>query len=79
MSFQLGCNRASLVPRLPPFLVLRFAFSKIHGSGRARKTERKPENKRRGKPGNEAIIMLHVNAAFVLCLIWAQQQVCNMS
>jgi len=27
----------SLVPRLPPFFVLRFAFSIIHGSGRARK------------------------------------------
>jgi len=28
----------SLVPRPPPFFVLRFAFSIIHGSGRARKT-----------------------------------------
>ena len=28
----------SLIPRLPPFCVLRFAFSIIHGSGRARKT-----------------------------------------
>ena len=27
----------SLVPRPPPFFVLRFAFSIIHGSGRARK------------------------------------------
>ena len=30
--------RASLVPRPPPFFVLRFSFSTIHGSGRARKT-----------------------------------------
>ena len=28
----------SLVPRPPPFCVLRFVFSVIHGSGRARKT-----------------------------------------
>ena len=28
----------SLVPRPPPFFVLRFSFSIIHGSGRARKT-----------------------------------------
>ena len=28
----------SLVPRPPTFFVLRFAFSIIHGSGRARKT-----------------------------------------
>ena len=28
----------SLVPRPPPFFFLRFAFSIIHGSGRARKT-----------------------------------------
>ena len=29
---------ASLVPRPPPFIVLRFSFSIIHGSRRARKT-----------------------------------------
>ena len=28
----------SLVPRPTPFFVLRFAFSRIHGGGRARKT-----------------------------------------
>ena len=48
----------SLVPRPPPFFVLRFAFSIIHGSGRARYTERKPKNKKRGRPGNEAILMV---------------------
>ena len=28
-------QNTSLIPRPPPFLVLRFAFSIIHGSGRA--------------------------------------------
>jgi len=32
------CTYSSLVPRPPPCFVLRFAFSIIHGSGRARKT-----------------------------------------
>ena len=40
--------KASLVPRPPPFFALRFAFSIIHGSGRAGKT---------GKAGNS----YHVN------------------
>ena len=31
-------QNTSLIPRPPPFFVLRFAFSIIHGSGRARKT-----------------------------------------
>ena len=35
---RLLCVWASLVPRPPPFFVLRFAFSIIHGSRRARKT-----------------------------------------
>ena len=39
---------ASLVPRPPPFFVLRFASSIIHRSGRAQKT---------GRPGNT----YHVN------------------
>jgi len=29
------CVSLSLVPRLPPFFVLQFAFSIVHGSGRA--------------------------------------------
>ena len=41
-------GEASLVPRPPPFFVLRFSFGIIHGSGRARK---------RGRPGNT----YHVN------------------
>ena len=38
----------SLVPRPPPFFVLRFSFSIIHGS---------EERKKRGRPGNT----YHVN------------------
>ena len=124
------CSIISLVPRPPPFFVLRFAFSIIHGSGRARKTgkawshlsrawrqvdarwtyggeghnrkygwappplhplrvhltshmwwmrpglprfsrsstsvyytERKPKNKKRGRPGNEATFVCHQNVA----------------
>ena len=34
----LMCVDISLVPRPTPFFVLRFAFSIIHGGGRARKT-----------------------------------------
>lgn len=41
----------SLVLRPPPFFVLQFAFSIIHGSRRAY-TERKLNNKKRGR--NEA-------------------------
>ena len=55
---------ASLVSRPPPFLVLQFAFSIIHGSGRAY-TERKLKNKKRGRPGNEASGTS--NARKVLC------------
>ena len=46
---------ASLVPRPPPFFVLPFLFSIIlylfsfHSY-----TERKPKNKKRGRPGNKA-------------------------
>ena len=52
-------ERISLVPRPPPFFVLRFVFSIIHGSGRHSSasvyyTEHKPKNKKRGRPGNEA-------------------------
>ena len=42
----------SLVPRSPPFFVLRFAFSILHGS--RRHTEHKPKIKKQGRPGNEA-------------------------
>ena len=42
---------ASLVPRPPPFYVLRFAFSIIHGSGT------QTEEQKRGRPGNEAILL----------------------
>ena len=54
----------SLVPSPPPFFVLRFSFSIILGSGRAPSstsmyyTERKPKNKKRGRPGNEATPLL---------------------
>jgi len=44
----------SLVSGPPTFFVLRFAFSIIHGSGSVYCTERKPKNKKRGRPGNEA-------------------------
>ena len=37
-------NEYSLVPRPPPFFVLRFSFSIIHGNGRARKTGKAWEN-----------------------------------
>ena len=48
----------SLVPRLPPFFVLWFAFSIIHGSRRALpciilNTNR--STKKLGRPGNKAI------------------------
>ena len=42
---------ASLVPRPPPFYVLRFTFSIIHGSGT------QTEEQKRGRPGNEAILL----------------------
>ena len=48
----------SLVPRPPPFFVLRFAFSIIHGSRSSTSvyyTERKLKNKKKwGRPGNKA-------------------------
>ena len=56
-----SCNKwtdCSLVPRPPPFFVLRFAFSIIHGSGSGRAlfryTELKLKKKKQGRPGNEA-------------------------
>ena len=45
---QLVCE-CSLIPRPPPFYVLRFAFSIIHGSGRAW-----------GRPGNKANVSVCV-------------------
>ena len=36
--YNKACTIISLVPRPLPFFVLRFAFSIIHGIGRARKT-----------------------------------------
>ena len=41
------CISTSLVPRSTPFFVLQFALYYI---------ERKPKNKKRGRPGNEANI-----------------------
>ena len=38
----------SLIPRPPPFFVLWFVYNT--------QTERKPKNKKWGRPGNEAII-----------------------
>ena len=49
-------NWLCLVPRPPPFFVLQFVFSIIHGSTSVYYTEHKPKNKKRGRPGNEAII-----------------------
>jgi len=43
---------ASFVPRPPPFFVLQFAFSVIHGSGRHSETQTEDQKWRR--PGNEA-------------------------
>ena len=43
----------SLVPRPPPFFVLQFPFSIIHRSGVLYYTERKPKNKKRGRPVNK--------------------------
>ena len=44
----------SLVSRPPPFFVLQFPFSIIHGSGVLYYTEHKPKNKKQGRPGNKA-------------------------
>ena len=51
VSTQLVLVTTSLNPRPPPFFVLQFSFSIIHGSRYY--NERKPKNKR-GRPGNEA-------------------------
>ena len=59
----------SLVPRPPPFFVLRFAFSIIHGSGK--RTEEQRINKR-GRPRNEAT---EVQLEYVLPF-WSWPDVC---
>ena len=55
---------SSLVPRPPPFFVLWFAFSIIHvfcssicvPYNTQNYTERKPKNKKQGRPGNKAML-----------------------
>ena len=63
---------SSLILKPPPFFVLQFVFSIIHGSGRHsalprpctilnanRRTKNgEPKNKKQGRPGNEAILCL---------------------
>ena len=48
------CWSTSLVPRPTPFFVIRFAFQYNTQRQKSANTERKPKNKKRGRPGNEA-------------------------
>ena len=71
----------SLIPRPPPFFVLRFVFSIIHGSGRARRpgliqhvSEREVDIGRRDPTANTTHCMVHLfkHSTAVLTLVWSK-------